>query len=174
MLLDNEEIIFPITFICIIGLRSITYSFRSIHSSKKYLLTRIYEQKLEFMRAFTIIRDLRRIECGKILKLFVKQLFSRNVSREKEKNFHGFEGIHLGTKTRATPYSHRSWKTFSGSVSTLGFLATFRATIDQPQRNKKSCSMAIMLTDHLLITRIPLFRRMTIMHHLFGTKNFLI
>lgn len=59
------------------------------------------------------------------------------------------------------PYSHRSWKTFSGSVSTLGFLATFRATIDQPQRNKKSCSMAIMLTDHLLITRIPLFRRMT-------------
>lgn len=102
MLLDNEEIIFPITFICIIGLRSITYSFRSIHSSKKYLLTRIYEQKLEFMRAFTIIRDLRRIECGKIWKLFVKQLFSRNVSREKEKNFHGFEGIHLGTKTRET------------------------------------------------------------------------
>lgn len=96
------KIIFPITFICIIGLRSITYSFRSIHSSKKYLLTRIYEQKLEFMRAFTIIRDLRRIECGKIWKLFVKQLFSRNVSQEKEKNFHGFEGIHLGTKTRAT------------------------------------------------------------------------
>lgn len=82
---------------------------------------------------------------------------------KKKENFPGFEGIYLGTKATSSvppPYSHRSWKTFSGSVSTLGFLATFRATIDQPQRNKKAFSMAIMLTDHLLIMRVPLFRRM--------------
>lgn len=41
----------------------------------------------------------------------------RDISRDKD-------------TSNVPPYSHRSWKTFSGSVSTLGFLATFRATID--------------------------------------------
>lgn len=89
-------------------------------------------------------------------------VFKKRFSRKRKE----FSRIRRDTSrdkdtSNVPPYSHRSWKTFSGSVSTLGFLATFRGTIDQPQRNKKSCSMAIMLTDHLLITRIPLFRCMT-------------